>query len=1045
MRNLSTLFVPALILSTLVFPFFGCKELPDAVEEKSVSETSHKDIVVMNDSIWREDSLKMWGLWEHYWFFDDNYRNDSAIAVCQKMIEVGKPMMEYRFDSTIYEKYAKAFGGIGYNLLDKGQLDEGIEFTKKSFNLITAQFGENHPRNPELCASFTIYYEQKGDFEQALKYCDKSYKIIKNSIQGLHYYEGNIYLNYAGVFKAKNDWGPAVGYIQKAIEVYKKTAPPALLAAYHNLGISYLHLKKYEKAKVSAVRCIRLATEEKERKKSGFFYFPTGKKKDEWHYFDLPAVYVLLGAVERELGNYTKSLENIKKGIELGQRQWEISGNEVAKAWLELGKTYARMDKPAEAMKAFKKVNPIVEKYAGKGKGNEIAAWNEAGDLQLELGNRDSAVFYFQKALYSISPEFPEADFYKNAHLEDLGTSLVLLETLKKKARALQSLFEKSNNWNALASSLSTFTLATHLTDKMRYGFKWESSKQTLSERMLPIFEGAIETTLRMHQQKKEMQYLDQALAFAERSKAFTLLENLHAEKAKTFAGIAPELLSQEEIINREISIYNGFIIEEKQNTQNPDSAKLNYWENKLVDLKKSQDSLTSIFEKNYPNYYRLKYENPPFSVAKLQNQLAENETLLEYFLGDSTLFTFTVDHSGLEVHQQKIDSVFFNAVDRLRVFSKSPSSDATWIADYQHFVQDSRYLYGILMESAQAKFDQPFAREKRPSLLIVPDGVLNFLPFNLLLTRQPDAVTLARNDYRNLPYLLRDFDIRYEYSATLMLESKRSNPGGFWHKLWHKQPTYCGFAPSYGDGNPIASRGEMDSLKLTELYPDLQRGELHSLKFNIPEVEGASQLMRGQAFTGRAATEAEFKKQAKNADVLHLAMHALTNDKDPLFSQLAFERDPLDTSEDGRLHAYELYNMRLKADLAVLSACNTGAGKLQRGEGVMSLSRAFKYAGCANVVMSLWTVSDEATKTIIGNFFKQLKNGKGKDEALCQAQRDFVGTATQRFTHPYYWSTMVLIGDDEPLWKPGVPPFLWLVGILVALGLLTLFGRVRK
>lgn len=207
-------------------------------------------------------------------------------------------------------------------------------------------------------------------------------------------------------------------------------------------------------------------------------------------------------------------------------------------------------------------------------------------------------------------------------------------------------------------------------------------------------------------------------------------------------------------------------------------------------------------------------------------------------------------------------------------------------------------------------------------------------------------------------------------------------------------------------------------------------------MHFTQPEIEEASATMKGKAFEAAAATEAEFKRQAGQANILHLAMHALTNDREPLFSQLVFTQDGDDTTEDGRLHAYELQNMKLRADLAVLSACNTGAGKLQRGEGVMSLSRAFKFAGVPNVVMSLWQADDLSTKTIVGDFFKNLKSGMGKDRALCQAQRAFVATVPdQHLTHPFYWSTLMLVGDGEPLQGNGIP------GMLIAIGALLLLA----
>ena len=1040
MRNLALTFF---VLFSLIF--LACEKPTSEVEvEAASSRLDTIAAVVMNDSMWRADSIQMWDLWGQFWFYDDNDRNDSAIIICKRMIEMGQPMMEFRFDSTIFEKYAKAFGGIGYNLLMKRQLEDGFTLIKKSYDLITEKFGENQPRNSELCTGFTIYYQLKGDYDQALYYCDKSLKIRRNSIPGLHYYEGNVYGNYAVVYVEMGMFDKAIEYLQKALENYRLTNPYAMAHAHSFLSYAYLQNKDYSQAIVHARECIRLATEDQPWKKKGFIRFPTGKKQIEWHYFDLPNVYVLLGSAYREMGLLDTSVEQFKKAIDLGLVQWEKSGDIVATAWLELGKTYAKMNEPALAKDAFKQVEPILEKYSGKGKSNIADAWRETGHLQLESEEPDSAVFYFQKALQVTSQAFSLKDFFQNAPADSLTPSLLLLDLLEEKACALVLSFQKSDKQEALLSSLKTFGLASSLTESMRHSLKWQDSKQNLSKRAQSIFEGAVETSLAMHQLTGDVENEELAFTFAERSKAFTLLENLQSERAKSFSGISSDLLEREEKINQEIALYQRFILEEKQNSLHPNAEKLAFWQNTLLDLKKSQDSLLTIFEKNYPEYYRLKYENPIATTAQIQRKLKANETLIEYFLGDSTLYTFTVNKTGLNYHQQKIDSTFFQTIDQLRHFANTPNQGAAWTTDYRQYVADTRYLYQTLLEPAldttSSLTPHPFPNDRdRLSLIIIPDGILGYLPFNLLLTKEPDPAVVADYSYRGLPYLVSNYDIRYEYSATLMLESQKMRSKVRNWLPWHNEPAYCGFAPTYGDGEAIAKRGEEDSLKLSELFTGLVRGKLGALRFNRPEIEEASAAMEGKVFEAEAATEAEFKRQASQANILHLAMHALTNDREPLFSQLVFTQDDGDTTEDGRLHAYELQNMKLKADLAVLSACNTGAGKLQRGEGVMSLSRAFKFAGVPNVVMSLWQADDLSTKTIVGDFFRHLKAGMRKDKALCEAQRNFIkNIEDQRLTHPFYWSTFMLVGDGEPVFFNGImraSAILWLavLSLLIA------------
>ena len=143
--------------------------------------------------------------------------------------------------------------------------------------------------------------------------------------------------------------------------------------------------------------------------------------------------------------------------------------------------------------------------------------------------------------------------------------------------------------------------------------------------------------------------------------------------------------------------------------------------------------------------------------------------------------------------------------------------------------------------------------------------------------------------------------------------------------------------------------------------------------------------------------------------------MHAFINDDEPLFSGLLFSETIPDTSsEDNFLHAYEIYNLDLNADLVILSACNTGAGAIQKGEGVMSLARAFAYAGCPNTVMALWQADDAATKEMMQIFHQYLSEGYGKAEALQLARGAYLEQSDR--IHPFYWGAFVLMGDDLPV-----------------------------
>ena len=206
-------------------------------------------------------------------------------------------------------------------------------------------------------------------------------------------------------------------------------------------------------------------------------------------------------------------------------------------------------------------------------------------------------------------------------------------------------------------------------------------------------------------------------------------------------------------------------------------------------------------------------------------------------------------------------------------------------------------------------------------------------------------------------------------------------------------------------------------------------------LAWNRHEVERLRRYLPGTFITGDEAQEEAFKQQTADHDVLHLAAHALLDEADPMQSRLVFSA-ATDSTEDGFLHAYELYGMDIPARLAVLSACHTGTGQLAEGEGLLSLARAFAYAGCPSVVMNRWAAHDATTPWIMDRLYHYLAKGYAKADALRHAKLDFLGQASAHTQWPAYWGGWMLVGDTEPLVATSEDRnWLWLLGLMVLLG----------
>jgi len=188
---------------------------------------------------------------------------------------------------------------------------------------------------------------------------------------------------------------------------------------------------------------------------------------------------------------------------------------------------------------------------------------------------------------------------------------------------------------------------------------------------------------------------------------------------------------------------------------------------------------------------------------------------------------------------------------------------------------------------------------------------------------------------------------------------------------------------------------------------PDLRDPALN-LRYSEREVRAVADLFPGTlVVTGSAATEAASRAESPRHRLLHFATHAELDAQDPLGSALRLAPSP---GDDGRLDVQEIFGLNLTADLVVLSACETSLGKLTRGDEITGLTRAFIYAGTPSIITTLWQVNDRTSYDLMGEFYRQLKTGKDKAEALRQAQI----STLHRYPHPYYWAAYQLTGEPR-------------------------------
>jgi CHAT domain-containing protein len=338
-----------------------------------------------------------------------------------------------------------------------------------------------------------------------------------------------------------------------------------------------------------------------------------------------------------------------------------------------------------------------------------------------------------------------------------------------------------------------------------------------------------------------------------------------------------------------------------------------------------------------------------PLTLREVQALLPEGAVLLEYFVtGQGRTILWTVERQGIAVVTLPLGRQ--EVTERVQAFR-----DLIAARDRQPEMQ----------RMAQALFNdfvRPGLGGRAPKeLLLVPHDALHYLPFQALMP------TPGR-------YLLQEAPLHYYSSASLMQFTRAKEQTG--------NPTF------FALGNP-----------------DFQDPTL-SLRYAEREARGIATLFPETALvTGKAATKATSRDEIRRHTVLHFATHAEFDETDPLGSALLLAATG---GEEGRLEVQEIFGLDLHASLVVLSACETALGKLTRGDELTGLTRAFIYAGTPSVITTLWQVNDRAAFELMREFYRHLKAGENKAEALRQAQLAML----ERRPHPYYWAAYQLFGE---------------------------------
>lgn len=577
------------------------------------------------------------------------------------------------------------------------------------------------------------------------------------------------------------------------------------------------------------------------------------------------------------------------------------------------------------------------------------------GDVLLAENKIHEAINSYQRAIIQFYRDFNEPDIYKDPETYSGVFSYInLFNALSAKAIAFEEFYARTKRLDDLTASLNAYKSAFRLADYVEKSYDSDEARLFLNKIKYVVHNRPINVSIALYEMTRDGKFLEDAYFFDQVNKGSVISLSIHENELKR------QSADQSGDIREETNLRSSITRLSLKAAQLTDSVELEAINASIRDIEirlgKLQERISqAASDKNLP------VRKIP-SIKEVQERLDKKTSFLSYHLSEKELVIFFISGDETTYKKIPINDSFILSIESyhslLRDFTQTPKDK---IAELSSRIFDwvIAPVYDLVKDSER--------------LIIIPDDELNYLPFETLLAPEKK-------------YLVELFSIQYQYSAAMLNTAHISMKR-------HETLSVAPFSVSAGYG--------------------ARQDVYNKLNYSGEEIS----KLKGKILLDSKATKRNFLEQTNKFPVVHLATHAEVNDKDPLRSYIAFypERD---NTEDFKLYAAEIYNLKLDStNLVILSACETGTGELVRGEGLMSLSRAFAYAGCPNIVTSLWKANDKSTAFIASRFHYYFSKDLPPDIALQKAKLDLLSDKNldPRLKSPNYWGHLLFIGNYEP------------------------------
>ena len=870
-----------------------------------------------------------------------------------------------------------------------------------------------------------MMYLNLGEMEQSQEKFQEALRIAQqNNLGSLHIYLDKVLqihslYNEGREQRRQNLYQNAIDTLSKAITLAREIdSKEHLLKCLRGQGLTYYEwdnlgefLRLSEEALLLAEDLKHKVDEAKCTNNIGYCHMKSSNLSKALEYFDrslklaeehnltfmMPITLNNMGIIYKDLGEFEKAFDYLNRGLELDKQDGDpyniaLVLNDIGTTLRHSGLISNNIELLDKALKYYEQCLDLAKSIKEEKERIrlEITVFNNMGTVFSDMEKYEKALNFFQKGydkaadvneirnmgmllnnigiVHSNMGNYSESttNFLRSIDLGTrLNSGLILWEAYLELARTYAKQGKNSD-------ALEKFQDSINQIEKIRSQINLEEFKASFmgSDKRIEAYQEIISMLIVMHEENPLKGFDKSAFDYLERGKARAFLDSLEVSQLKISQNVDFLLQNKEAEIMKEIStLYSRRYVSSLSSEEGEEIDR------NLLEKEAELESLKREIRRKNPAYANLRYPRI-ISIKEAQNLISSKTAFIEYSIGKQSSHAFIITKNDMRMFSIPSRETVKNCVKKYLESISDKENSNFGIGEE---------LYNILLK--------PGLREGINNLIIVADDILHYLPFETLIIPHSKQ------------WLIEEYRVAYTPSISSLnelIERKRNNG-----KKRAMEILALG-DPDFGH-NEIEDNGNGNS------QDNINTRKYARLLYSGDEIQRISGLFNHNKITKLIRTQAteDIIKQhnLKNYKIIHFATHSEIDNEAPFRSHVLLSLDE-DPTEDGILQAREIYNLELNSDLVTLSACETGLGKLIRGEGIEGLNRAFFYAGTSSVLMSLWPVNDQATFQLMERFYTHLKNSNSIVDSIRNAKLEMI--ESDILSHPFYWAGFIATGKTD-------------------------------